>query len=134
YLTQEYSLEGASLTNPSMVLAPDQSGLRPGESRILLSLRSIGEGHISSIQFRSGRVDAAGGVEIDRPGPHPRIASHRPATFLKAIFREKLIELHVYGEIAATVLDALGDEFTMDELNVEIDKANGGEQRASEAS
>src|SRR5690606_9316099 len=43
-------------------------------------------------------------------------------------------ELHVYGEIAATVLDALGDEFTMDELNVEIDKANGGEQRASEAS
>ena len=52
YFTHEYSIEAAALGNPSMVAAPDQSGLRDGEIRFILSLRAVGEGHVSSIEFR----------------------------------------------------------------------------------
>src|SRR3974377_2370379 len=58
YFTQEYSLVSAALFNPSMVWHPDQSGLAPGSARFILSLRATGEGHISSITFRSGVIDA----------------------------------------------------------------------------
>lgn len=49
--TAEHAVEGAALCNPSAVRHPDQSGLIPGQLRVLLSLRSIGESHLSSIQF-----------------------------------------------------------------------------------
>ena len=58
YFTHEYSIEAAALGNPSIVAAPDQSGLAAGEVRFVMSLRAIGEGHISSIEFRTGVVDA----------------------------------------------------------------------------
>ena len=58
YFTQEYALESAALFNPSMVWDPDQSGLPEGSRRFILSLRATGEGHISSITFRTGVVDA----------------------------------------------------------------------------
>jgi hypothetical protein len=67
YLTQEYSLEAAALFNPSLVRHPDQSGLPAGSVRFVLSLRATGEGHISSIVFRSGVVDGAGGVTVNKP-------------------------------------------------------------------
>jgi len=60
YFTNEYSLESSALFNPSIVPAPDQSGLAPGELRFILSLRATGEGHISSITFRSGIAAADG--------------------------------------------------------------------------
>ena len=56
YFTHEYSIEAAALGNPSLVAAPDQSGLETGEVRFVMSLRAIGEGHISSIEFRSGII------------------------------------------------------------------------------
>jgi hypothetical protein len=58
FFTQEYALESAALFNPSMVWHPDQTGLPAGCSRFVLSFRAIGEGHISSIAFRSGVIDA----------------------------------------------------------------------------
>ena len=62
YFTQEYALESAALFNPSMVWHPDQSGVAAGSKRFIVSLRATGEGHVSSITFRSG---------IDRPQlPH----------------------------------------------------------------
>ena len=67
YFTQEYALESAALFNPSMVWHPDQSGLEPGSRRFLLSLRATGEGHISSITFRSGTVDADCRIRMDEP-------------------------------------------------------------------
>src|SRR4029077_677195 len=67
YFTQEYSLESAALFNPSMVWHPDQSGLPSGSKRFVLSLRATGEGHISSITFRSGAIDAESGIRIDEP-------------------------------------------------------------------
>jgi hypothetical protein len=54
--TAEYATEAAGLCNPSAVLGPDQGGLRPGQVRVALSVRGIGEGHISSIGFCSAVV------------------------------------------------------------------------------
>lgn len=134
YLTHEYSVEAAAFSNPSAFLAPDQSGLAPGSTRLVLSLRAIGEGHISSIEFRTMTIIQDGTITVDAPGPHPRVARHRPPTYVKSIFREKLIELRVHTEIAASVLEPLAEEFSMSELNVEIDKANRRPDLESETS
>ena len=64
-LTKEYSIQSAALFNPSMVPHPDQSGLNNGQIRFIISLRSVGEGHISSIEFRSGIVDGKGNLSLD---------------------------------------------------------------------
>ena len=57
YFTKEYSIESAALFNPSIVPHPDQSHLKKGSLRFIMSLRATGEGHISSIVFRSGALD-----------------------------------------------------------------------------
>jgi predicted GH43/DUF377 family glycosyl hydrolase len=67
YFLHEYSFEAAALFNPSIVPHPDQSGLAEGSGRFILSLRAVGEGHISSLTFRSGIIDADGTVSIDPP-------------------------------------------------------------------
>ncbi|MCK5839031.1 MAG: glycosidase, partial [Bacteroidales bacterium] len=66
-LTKEYSIQAAALLNPSMVPHPDQSGLKKGELRFIISLRSVGEGHISSIEFREGIVDNSGQFNLKDP-------------------------------------------------------------------
>lgn len=67
YFTEEYSFEAAALFNPSVTLHPDQQGLAEGQTRLLFSLRAVGEGHISSIVFRSGVVDGSGQVRPEAP-------------------------------------------------------------------
>jgi len=67
YFTHEYSVEAAALFNPSIVNHPDQSGLKAGERRFILSLRATGEGHISSIEFASGVVSGQGELFLDPP-------------------------------------------------------------------
>src|SRR3990172_2139648 len=64
YFTQEYSLESAALFNPSMVWHPDQSGLPEGSHRFILSMRATGEGHISSITFRTGEIDKENKISV----------------------------------------------------------------------
>lgn len=73
YFVEEYSFEATALFNPSVVLHPDQSGLSPGWTRLLLSLRAVGEGHVSSIVFRAAEFNAEGGLRME-PSAH-RIAS-----------------------------------------------------------
>jgi len=72
YFMNEYSFEAAALFNPSIVAHPDQSMAPPGGKRFILSLRAIGEGHISSLTFRSGTIAADGAVTVD---PTVRLAS-----------------------------------------------------------
>jgi len=67
YLTEEYSFEAAALFNPSITPHPDQHGLGDGALRLILSLRAVGEGHVSSISFRTAIFDAAGELVIDDP-------------------------------------------------------------------
>ncbi|BCP54790.1 glycosidase [Kaistia sp. 32K] len=72
YFLHEYSFESAALFNPSIVLHPDQSGAPAGGCRFILSLRSVGEGHISSLTFRSGTITRDGAVAVE---PTVRLAS-----------------------------------------------------------
>jgi predicted GH43/DUF377 family glycosyl hydrolase len=72
YFLHEYSFEAAALFNPSIVAHPDQSGAPAGARRFILSLRAVGEGHVSSLTFRSGFVAADGIVTVD---PAARLAS-----------------------------------------------------------
>lgn len=72
YFLHEYSFEAAALFNPSIVAHPNQSGAPEGGVRFILSLRAVGEGHVSSLTFRSGSVAADGSVTID---PSVRLAA-----------------------------------------------------------
>ncbi|MEO7206312.1 MAG: glycoside hydrolase family 130 protein [Steroidobacteraceae bacterium] len=67
YFMHEYSFEAAALFNPSIVADPDQGGAPPGGRRFILSLRAVGEGHVSSLTFRSGSITAGGSVKVDAP-------------------------------------------------------------------
>jgi predicted GH43/DUF377 family glycosyl hydrolase len=67
YFSEEYSFEAAALFNPSMVLHPDQSGVAEGSIRFILSLRCIGEGHVSSVTFRTGTWAPGGEIAVDEP-------------------------------------------------------------------
>jgi predicted GH43/DUF377 family glycosyl hydrolase len=124
YFTHEYSFEAAALFNPSIVPHPDQSHLAAGAQRFVLSLRATGEGHISSITFRSGIVDSKENVLIDAPTRY----SLGPATvpnsvFEKRLFERKLGELNLIGAFSRQVLKLLGEPFTMEELRASINLA-----------
>jgi predicted GH43/DUF377 family glycosyl hydrolase len=71
FFVHEYSFESAALFNPSIVAHPDQTGVASGALRFILSLRAVGEGHVSSITFRSGLIAADGTVSVD---PTARLA------------------------------------------------------------
>lgn len=75
YFCHEYSYAAAALTNPSIVPHPDQSGLVGGAVRIVLSMRAVGEGHISSIAFREGIVTPDGDLQL-LPEPRVAMAAH----------------------------------------------------------
>jgi predicted GH43/DUF377 family glycosyl hydrolase len=72
YFLHEYSFEAAALFNPSIVAHPDQSGAPAGGIRFVLSLRAVGEGHVSSLTFRSGSIGAEGDVSVE---PTVRLAA-----------------------------------------------------------
>jgi len=72
YFLHEYSFEASALFNPSIVPHPDQSGIPSGSLRFILSLRAVGEGHVSSLTFRTGAIAADGGITVD---PTARLAT-----------------------------------------------------------
>ena len=120
YFTHEYSIEAAALSNPSMVAAPDQLGLDPGEQRFVMSLRAIGEGHISSIEFRSGVIDAGGEILMDKPGRYVVTARRRSPIYDKHVLSTKLEELGAFNDITRMCLDPLPSHFTFEQLEAAI--------------
>ena len=120
--TSEYAIEGAALCNPSIVAHPDQAGTAAGSLRFVMSVRGIGEGHRSSIGFRTGMVDGAGGVTIDAAAPFASVGSVISTLLDAAVFRSELTRLRDAGEAADYVLDALGDRFTRADLDEQLDK------------
>jgi predicted GH43/DUF377 family glycosyl hydrolase len=101
-----------------------------------MSLRAIGEGHLSSIQFRSGVIDAQGELTLDELSRFARTANHRPPTFEKPVFCAKLSELSSYSEAAQRVLEPLPERFTLEQLEQairEFEQANVQDQAATEA-
>ena len=125
YFTHEYSLEAAALFNPSMVPHPDQSNLAPGALRFILSLRATAEGHVSSIAFRSGILDANSGIAMDVPSRFSLEPLQVPdSTYEKPLFERKLQELQLMGEFNREVLNGLPSAFTMAELRESIARAS----------
>jgi predicted GH43/DUF377 family glycosyl hydrolase len=124
YFTHEYSLEAAALFNPSIVPHPDQSDLAQGSLRIVLSLRATGEGHISSITFRTGVVDSKGSIAVNEPTRYCLEPDQVPnAAYEKNLFERKLQELALTGGFSQQLLGALPDWFTLDELRSRIGEA-----------
>lgn len=120
----EYALESAALFNPSIVPHPDQSGLAEGELRFILSLRATGEGHISSIEFRTGILRADYSLQIDEPSRFvtaPRVNPN--PTYRKTIFLHKLSEVGFENEWSATVMKSLASDFTLSELEAAMRRA-----------
>jgi len=118
FFTNEYSLESAALFNPCMVEHPDGAGETPeGGLRFILSLRATGEGHVSSITFRTGTVTPELEVVLDTPSRF--VTESRPiphAQFERTLFARKLAELHVATPFARRVMDSLGAKFTFESL------------------
>ena len=123
YFTNEYSLESVALFNPSMVAHPDQNGVPRGSVRFVMSLRACGEGHISSIEFRTGMVDAEHRVTVDAPTRFALTA--RPvddALYDKESYVLKLREMKAHTPLAEPILAILDTRFTLSDLKYAIDR------------
>ena len=116
YFTHEYSIEAAALSNPSIVPAPEQSGLAPGERRFIMSVRAVGEGHISSVEFRAGVIDARCNITFDPTGRFVITGTRKSPVYDKHLFGAKLAELGASNEVTSLVLDPMPPRFTSDEL------------------
>lgn len=124
YFTCEYSLESVALFNPSMVLHPDQNGVESGSARFIISLRACGEGHISSIEFRSGVVDSAGGIVLDPLTDYA--ASEEPVDdhlYEKNRLFMKLNDMGAYVPLVNQVFQLLEEQFTLSDLQQAIETA-----------
>jgi predicted GH43/DUF377 family glycosyl hydrolase len=129
YVMHEYAIEGAALTNPSIVPHPDQAHVPDGSLRVIVSVRAVGEGHISAIEFRTGTVDSVGDIDLEAPGT-PLTGDHTRPTFAKAAFTSRLEEM---GGLAGPVQRLLGDlenRFTM----ADLDRESEGLRRREEHS
>jgi hypothetical protein len=120
YLTQEYAFSAAALTNPSMVSAPDQSTAEPGARRFVLSMRAIGEGHLSSITFRTGSVTAAGELALDGAATRAETGERGVPVYERKHFANKLRELGADVGLTSRVLDQLPRHFSTPELESAI--------------
>jgi predicted GH43/DUF377 family glycosyl hydrolase len=121
YFTMEYAYASAAFFNPSMVPARDQSGLDDGSTRFIMSLRAVGEGHISSIVFRRGALDRDCNITFDPvPKRSRRLRVVEDRTFPKERFFRKLIEAGAYSDLAGAVFERVADRFTVSDLREAI--------------
>ncbi|MBN2613469.1 MAG: glycoside hydrolase family 130 protein [Bacteroidales bacterium] len=126
YFTMEYSIESAAFFNPSMVEHPDQSEIGNDEKRVIISFRATGEGHISSIVFRTGVLDRNNNLVVEPVGKMLEEAEHiRRHVYDKESFRKQLDEMKDFHGIipSGLILDNLNDKFTYGELRKCIEEA-----------
>jgi len=121
YFLAEYSLESAALFNPSIVPHSDQTGLPPGALRFILSLRATGEGHVSSITFRTGVIHRDHRIEVFTPSDFLTEPRQTPNPhYEKPLFERKLSELGLTGEFTRRVMNTLGETFALEELRAHL--------------
>ncbi|MDI1315087.1 glycoside hydrolase family 130 protein [Prosthecobacter sp.] len=119
----EYALESAALFNPSMVPHPDQSGVMEGGLRFIMSLRATGEGHISSIEFRTGIITPDGAISVEPVSRFVALPEVVPnPTYKKSRFIIKLQEMGFTGGPATAVMDPLEESFTLHELDESMER------------
>jgi predicted GH43/DUF377 family glycosyl hydrolase len=123
YFTAEYAIESTAFYNPSIVEDPDQSELQNGEKRLIISFRATGEGHISSIVFRRGIIDAGCDIHLEEPGSlvdMPETVNRH--VYDKTSFLEKLEEMRIRKDVIAEVAGRLADQFVYGELQASIEE------------
>ena len=121
YFTAEYSVEAAALFNPSIVPHPDQKGVAKGSQRFVMSFRATGEGHVSSIEFRSGLVDENHDIYFDPISQYIATPEmHTDPVYHRLHFRRKLEEMGARDRVTESMLEGLGETFTFDELETKI--------------
>ena len=131
YFTREFSIQAAAFTNPSVVPAPDQSGLPTGDLRLVMSARSVGEGHLSSIELRTGVLNAAGEVTIDPVAPYASTGTRKPPVYQKASFVSKLAEMAADKTAVSRMVNPLPDAFSYDQLVASIEQHKRQRSRGS---
>lgn len=133
YFTMEYAVSSTALFNPSMVRHPDQSGLDGDALRFIMSLRAVGEGHISSLTFRSGVIDGAGSVLFDPVSDYVETPTQAiNPSYDTALFIRRLRDLGVDTATIDEVFRSAGDRFTLHELQANIDRIQNRPDSASE--
>ena len=117
YFSQEYTIQSAAFFNPSIVEHPDQSQVPEGSMRFILSFRAVGEGHLSSIEFRGGIVDEEGNFEFDEVSPFvERAVAVTNPIYKKDVFFCKLDEMGEECGASLQLKEQLSDEFNLSEL------------------
>lgn len=118
YFTSEYSVESAALFNPSIVVHPNQDGIGSGCLRFILTLRAVGEGHISSMVFRSGILDKNNSVVLDSVSPYvERAQVEVNPSYDRHTFLLKLEELGASNSFVQSVFASLPDSFSLRQLH-----------------
>ncbi len=120
YFSKEYSIEAAALFNPSIIPHPDQGDLKPGMVRFILSIRAAGEGHISSIEFRTGIIDENNKIFFDAPSRYTDLPKRdEQKIYSKQFLRERII----LGSIEQKeFIDDLPEQFTKQEIKDVLSK------------
>ena len=118
YLSQEYAIEAAAYFNPSIVPLHDDVGT-DGPLRFVLSVRAVGEGHISTIVFRTGTI-THGGIHIDPASHFATTKAHRYTVLRNRMVRQEAIEAGVSSADLELVLGLLPDKFTIEDLTAAL--------------
>ena len=123
YCTSEYAIESAAIFNPSIIEDLDQTYLKPGEKRVIISFRATGEGHISSLVFRRAVLDNNNDMTISRVGDNidvPVIAHKK--LYDKKRFCEKMKEMNIPEKYSKHIMENLPDKFEYYLLKDEVKK------------
>lgn len=124
YFSMEYAFESAALFNPSVVPAIDQPDLSDGILHFAMSLRAVGEGHLSSITFRRGTFDSKGDIDIIPAGLEVRQLKRKEnRDFDKTSFIDKLNDLEIWNKQAKSILDDLPKTFSTFQLHHKLERA-----------
>lgn len=120
YFTQQYALESTALFNPSIVPHPVQN--KEGATKFIMSLRAIGEGHISSIIFMEGEVDSAFRITLRPNSPVIYEPERKEHLYEKDLFVKKSNELGILSKLNRAIFDHLSEYFTLGQLEEAINK------------
>ena len=132
YFTSEFSLESAALFNPSIVPHPDQSNLPGGSTHFIMSLRAVGEGHVSSVEFRCGTIDKDNKIVIETPTRFvktPSLITNKE--FSKTVLGQKVFDMGFSNEYSDKIFSLLPENFTFQELEDSVSELHCNEPEFS---
>jgi len=133
YFTAEYSVEAAALFNPSIVQVSNQEADPEGSCRFVMSFRATGEGHISSIEFRSGIIDTHNDIYFDGLSNYVETPEIHPnPSYDRYLFRLKLQEMGASKTATQLLLKNLPDNFSFSELQEKITELQNHKQPLSQ--